>query len=95
MNINKILELNLRIEYMETKAGISPKQLIIKTKYGKLFRSYDSNIAFLPKDENIIYLGKDWDYSKTTSVYRNKFLNKTTKELEQMIKNKTAIIIDL
>ena len=49
-------------------------------------------IAFIPADENIIYLGSDWDYSRTTGKYRNEFLNCNKKELEQMIKDGKAII---
>jgi hypothetical protein len=55
-----------------------PNQFIIHSAHGKLFRSYDSNIAFKPNDESTVYLGKDWKYSRTTLKYLNRFLNGQT-----------------
>ena len=93
--INKLIKDfgSIEIENMQSSRGNDvPNQFIIRTKMGRLFRSYDSNIAFIPKDENIIYLGKDWNYSVTTSKYRNAFLNMTSNEIKQGIDNKTIII---
>ena len=36
-----------------------------------------------------------WNYSKTTSKYRNQFLNMTTKEIENAIKNGLITLTDL
>jgi hypothetical protein len=53
-----------------------PNQFIITTEKGLYFQSYNSIICFLDKKNNKIYLDPEyWNYSKTTSKYRNQFLN--------------------
>ena len=60
------------------------------------FQSYDSIIIQKIENECFIYLDeKYWNYSKTTSKYRNKFLNLTTKEIENAIKDNTILLINL
>ena len=60
------------------------------------FQSYDSIIVQKIENECFIYLDeKYWNYSKTTSKYRNKFLNMTTKEIENGIKDNTILLINL
>ena len=60
------------------------------------FQSYDSIIIQKIENECFIYLDeKYWNYSKTTSKYRNKFLNMTTKEIENAIKDNTILLINL
>lgn len=39
------------------------------------FQSYDSMIATIDYQNNTISLGADWDYSMTTSKYRNQFFD--------------------
>jgi len=94
--ITKQLKANIKVENMVSNGGNDvPNQFIIRTNNGRMFRSYDSNIAFIPNDESIIYLGKDWDYSRTTSKYRNQFLNMNTEEVKQGIKDKTIKVVNL
>ena len=63
-------------------------QFVISTNDGKFFQSYGSIIAFIPYGEGKVKLDERyWNYSKTTSRYRNGFLGMTTKETEQAIKN--------
>lgn len=50
-----------------------PNQFIIENGNVYIFQSYDSVIAVVDFDNSIITLGYDWDYSTTTSRYRNKF----------------------
>tara|TARA_Y100001973_G_C5133888_1_gene299289 strand:+ start:51 stop:374 length:324 start_codon:yes stop_codon:yes gene_type:complete len=73
------------------------------------FQSYDSMIAKkvnkitsdfnrspIMQNEEKIYLDKNfWNYSKTTSTYRNIFLNETTKETEKKIASGEYILTDL
>lgn len=60
------------------------------------FQSYDSIIIQKIENECFIYLDeKYWNYSKTTSKYRNKFLNMTTKQIENAIKDNTILLINL
>jgi len=91
--ITRALKANMRVENMTSSRGNDvPNQFIIYTNYGVMFRSYNSNIAFKPYDENIIYLGSDWDYSKTTGKYRNEFLGYGVAELRTRIADGRAII---
>lgn len=94
-DITRALKANISVRNMTSNSGREvPNQFIIRTDYGRMFRSYDSNIAFVPNDEDVIYLGIDWDYSRTTTKYRNEFLGCNTAELKQMIKNGKAVIVE-
>lgn len=46
----------------------------------KVFQSYDSIIAIKYKDSEILHLGKDYNYSITTSKYLNKCFGYTAKD---------------
>lgn len=59
-------------------------QFIIHTKEGKMFQSYDSNVALKRKDGKI-EIGKNWDFSKTTGKYRNLFLGETKSETQRKL----------
>lgn len=48
-------------------------QFIIKNGNVYTFQSYDSIIAIVDFDNSIITFGNDWNYSTTTSRYRNAF----------------------
>lgn len=50
-----------------------PNQFIIENENVYTFQSYESIIATVDFDNSIITLGRDWDYSTTTSRYRNAF----------------------
>ena len=75
-----------------------PNQFILYFENGQMFQSYKSIIAVVfdtwKSKENPYYLGKDWDYSKTTGKYRNDFLNNTKKETLEDLKNEIAILIE-
>lgn len=64
------------------------------------FQSYDSTIAIKSFDvlSDRWYITLDatyWNYSKTTSKYRNEFLNETTKETQKKIDNGEYFLDDL
>ena len=63
-------------------------QFIIYTDNGRIFQSYDSVIVEI-KNSEVTLDEYYWNYSKTTSKYRNIFLGETTKETEAKIKNGT------
>jgi len=46
----------------------------------KYFQSYDSKIVKI--EEGKVTLGRDWKFSLTTSKYRARFLNESTKETQ-------------
>ncbi len=64
----------------------------------QVFQSYNTRIAEIIQwpDETRITLDRDkWNYSKTTTKYRNQFLGETTKETERKIKSGEYILTDL
>lgn len=62
---------------------------------GDMFQSYKSNIVF-KSPESGIFLDKNyWDYSVTTSKYRNQFLGETKKETQAKINDGTYILCNL
>ena len=70
-------------------------QFIIWTSEGTYFQSYDSIICFRKNDGTIYLDSNTWDYSSTTSKYRNIFLGETTAETKKNIKNKNYILTNL
>ena len=64
----------------------------------EVFQSYNSVIAIRTvwPDETRIELDRNtWDYSATTSKYRNQFLGENTAETRQKIKSGEYILADL
>lgn len=70
-------------------------QFILESDKGKTFQSYNSIIAFVPNNGKTQLDQKYWNYSKTTSKYRNQFLYETTKETEAKIKSGEYELTDL
>lgn len=69
-------------------------QFIIRTNEGEYFQSYTSIIAFKPYpkdlaevDDRIVLDEYFWNYSRTTSKYRNEFLGESTNDTKKKIKN--------
>ena len=61
-----------------------------------IFQSYDSSIVLKNHDTGKIFLDeKYWNYSVTTSKYRNQFLNETTKETQAKINSGEYKLVDL
>lgn len=57
------------------------------------FQSYNSIIVCITPNGSI-HLSDHWDFSTTTSKYRNAFLNMTTQEVKKGINN-GAIVVDM
>lgn len=73
-------------------------QFIIHTPEATYFKSYDSIIVktFFECGTRVVLLDSYyWDYSKTTSKYRNEFLGETTKETQRKIDAGIYKLIDL
>lgn len=66
-------------------------QFIVYTDKGRMFQSYNSNIAFVDNQGNVT-LGKNWDYSVTTGKYRNQFLGETKKETQAKIDSGVYVV---
>jgi hypothetical protein len=79
-------------------AGISYKSRTGETIYppsGTMFQSYASNIAF-KTDSGVVFLDEEyWDYSKTTSRYRNQFLGENKKETQKKIDSGEYKLVNL
>ena len=95
----------MKVSNMTGKNGRAiPNQFIVATTTETYFQSYKSMIARYRRELNesgsedytVIELDeKYWDYSKTTSKYRNQFLGMTTQETKKAIKDGTIQLVDL
>lgn len=76
-------------------------QFIIETSDGgEYFQSYDTFIAYRSRNGKVqldekAWEEKAWDYSATTSKYRNQFLGETQSETEAKIKNGEYELVNL
>lgn len=61
---------------------------------GEWFQSYDKVIA-LKRDERVYLDTEYWNYSKTTSKYRNVFLGENTEETRKKIDAGKYRLVDL
>tara|TARA_R110000782_G_scaffold108850_1_gene197548 strand:- start:269 stop:529 length:261 start_codon:yes stop_codon:yes gene_type:complete len=85
----------MKVENMTSNNGNKiANQFIIYQDDQVFFQSYDSMIAMV-QDHYIELDVNYWNYSKTTVKYRNKFLNMTTKEVENAIKNGLITLTNL
>ena len=89
----------MKVQNMKSSKGnLVPNQFTFRDNNGYVyFQSYDSIIARvdLTKHDFIRLDFKYWDYSKTTSKYRNMFLGMTTPDIKKAIKEGTIILEDL
>ena len=74
-------------------------QFILEDGRKVTFQSYDSTIATIDYENAIIYIGCNWDYSKTTHKYRNMFFNEcgfyeiaSAKDMRKALENKEVYI---
>ena len=74
---------------------IANQFIIYDSDGSKYFQSYNSVIAKIDPANNITLDQKYWNYSNTTSKYRNIFLEETIKDTRAKIKNGTYILTDL
>tara|TARA_R110000823_G_scaffold310331_1_gene435200 strand:+ start:1958 stop:2230 length:273 start_codon:yes stop_codon:yes gene_type:complete len=70
-------------------------QFKIYTPKGVYFQSYSTLIALIGNNGKIKLDSNYWDYSRTTSKYRNEFLGMNTTETKEAIKNKEIILTNL
>ena len=75
----------MKIKQMKSNRGNAiANQFVVDAFNEKYFQSYDSIIVKIIN--NKVFLDEYyWDYSMTTSKYRNQFLNETTKETQEKI----------
>lgn len=81
---------------VSNKGNTIPNQFIIEGVEGRTwFQSYNSLIVQKNSDGSIKLDKVFWNYSKTTSKYRNKFLGETTKETKRKIKEGIYQLVNL
>ena len=84
--------------FKTSRGNKANNQLIIHTSEYTLFKSYNSIIIKTTFEDGVkvYYLDKRyWNYSKTTSRYRNEFLGETSKETLAKINNGTYKLVNL
>jgi hypothetical protein len=69
--------------------------VIVESDGTRLFQSYDSVIAKVTPDGDVILDENKWDYSTTTGKYRNQFLRETKKDTTRKIQNGTYTLANL
>jgi len=86
---------NLKVTQLQGNNGAVKNQFEIQTKDGIYFQSYNSLIVFKPVKGKIKLDRQYWDYSVTTSKYRNLFLGENKKATERKIKEGVYVLADL
>ena len=66
----------MKVYNMESPRSGRPvaNQFVIADDHRMIFQSYDSMIVDIDFANSTVTFGKDWNYSTTTSKYRNEFL---------------------
>lgn len=108
MKIGTINLPGVRVSNMKSPNGHDvPNQFEISTDDGIFFQSYESIIAYMPKDterfpnkttsdyKKIVLDRHYWNYSRTTSKYRSQFLGESTKETQAKIDQGIYLLGDL
>ena len=76
--------------------GVKNQFIIYPDDGSVYFQSYETIIAKKDRKTDIVYLDvNNWDYSKTTGKYRNKFLGEDKKETERKINSGIYKLADL
>ena len=78
-----------------TRGNKVPNQFVIECNGAETFQSYDSVIAIRQADNRIVLDSNYWNYSITTSRYRNQFLGETIAETRKKIKSGEYILTNL
>ena len=93
---------NVHIKNMESYKGTGDEvanQFVITVDTDKgrvmVFQSYNSVIAMRDENGNITLDENKWDYSQTTSRYRNQFLCENTAETRRKIQQGIYTLADL
>ena len=80
---------NFKVKNLENNGRAVPNQFLIEyTENGNDYQIFQSYSSMIIKWENsgIVEVGKDCNYSKTTSKYRNLLTGMDKKSFEKMLK---------
>jgi len=88
--------MKIKVQQMKSprSGGSVANQFIIYTSEGRYFQSYDSIIVAI-EDGKTMLDENTWNYSRTTSKYRNEFLGETTAETRAKIESGEYELEDL
>ena len=75
--------------------SIAKGQYVVTLNDCKVLQSYGSVVAIVFNDGTIYLDTEKLNYSKTTSYYRNKFLDMSQAEVEQKIKDRQIKLMEL
>jgi len=86
-----------KVRQMKSNSSGNPvaNQFIIYTPDGNYFQSYNSVIAFRANDGKITLDKYYWNYSRTTSKYRNEFLGEYIADTRAKIESGEYKLADL
>ncbi len=89
--------MTIKVKQMTSNRSDRPvaNQFIIITSDGEYFQSYDSVIAFKDNEGNVTLDDYTWDYSRTTSKYRNEFLGEGIADTRAKIESSEYKLADL
>lgn len=88
---------SIKVSNMRSRSGNEvPNQFTIRTKDGVYFQSYNSVIAFIRFKDDKVFLDKNkWNYSRTTGLYRNDFLDEGVADTRKKIESGEYKLTDL
>ena len=89
MNIPTVLNMK------SSRGNKVPNQFIIWTEEEQFFQSYQTIIGKRDKKGNVFLDQSRWNYSVTTSKYRNQWLGMNTKEVKKAIDDGTIQLVNL
>jgi|WetSurMetagenome_2_1015567.scaffolds.fasta_scaffold00711_34 hypothetical protein len=79
---------------MTNNGTVAKEQYVIHADGKEIFQSYDTIICII--ENGAVTLDKNlWNYSTTTSKYRNKFLGETTKDTQKKINSGEYKLADI
>ena len=85
-----------KVENMTSSNGNKvANQFLLKTENSTMFQSYDTLIAVKDNNGQLYLDSENWNYSKTTSKYRNQFTRLTTDETKKAIKDGKIKLVEL
>ena len=86
----------VKVRNLVSKSGREvPNQFEIKANGCRYFQSYNSIIVKIDSNSQVYLDEYYWNYSNTTSKYRNQFLYEDTKTTKEKIKSGEYILTDL
>lgn len=79
---------------MKVEQFYNKNQFIIKNENEIYLQSYESTVAKI-SENGILWLGHDWDYSKTTLKYLYLFINEYKYKLQEYLYNNLRNLQDI